>query len=93
MEKLTDMQGIGPKCDSLLRQVGISSPDQLRQLGAMEAYCRIIEETHFKPHIGLLFALVGAVENHSWQDVAQKDKARLRAELEGLKEIKSTTKL
>lgn len=89
MSKLTDMQGIGPKCDSLLRQVGICSPDDLRQLGAMEAYCRIIEETDFTPHIALLYALVGAVEDRSWQEVAHTDKARLRAELEGLKELNS----
>jgi len=83
------MQGIGPKCDSLLRQVGIFSPDDLCQLGAMEAYCRIIEETNFKPHIALLYALVGAVEDRSWLEVAQTDKARLHAELEGLHELNS----
>ena len=54
----------------------------------MEAYLRIIEETRFTAHIALLYALVGAVENRHWLDIAKTEKARLRAELEGLKDIR-----
>lgn len=82
------MQGIGPRCVQLLNEVGIHKPQELREIGAMEAYLRIIEETSFKAHIALLYALIGAVENRSWLDIAKTEKAMLRAELEGLKEIR-----
>jgi DNA transformation protein len=88
MDKLIDMQGIGPRCVQLLNAVDINSPDQLKIIGAIEAYLRIIEETDFTPHIALLYALVGAIEDRHWLDIAKTDKARLRAELEGLNEIR-----
>ncbi len=82
------MQGIGPRCVQLLNAVDINSPEELRSVGAMEAYLRIIEETDFTQHIALLYALVGAIEDRHWLDIAKTEKARLRAELEGLKEIR-----
>lgn len=87
IEKLTDLPGLGVRCEQLLCAVGIKTPAVLRKVGPIEAYCRIIEETHFTAHISLLYALVGAVENRSWLDVAKTDKVRLRSELEGLREM------
>ena len=81
------MRGIGPKVVELLDKTGIKTPEQLKAIGAMEAYLQILEKTDYKPHIGLLFALVGAVEDRDWKEVAQNDKARLEAEIEGLREM------
>jgi len=89
MTVLIDLKGIGPRCQSLLNQVGIHTVAELRQVGAVEAYLRIIEETDFSANIALLYALVGAVEDRHWQEVAQTEKVRLRAELEGLEEFKN----
>ena len=89
MAALTELKGIGPRCLSLLNQVGIHTVAELRQVGAVEAYLRIIEETDFSAHLALLYALVGAVEDRHWQEVAQTEKVRLRAELEGLQEFKN----
>jgi len=52
----------------------------------MEAYFKIMEETDCKEHIAYLYTFVGAIENRDWREVAQTEKARLTAELEGLKE-------
>ena len=92
-QALTDLKGIGPRCDEMLKSVGIKTAEDLLNTGAIEAYCRIIEETNFKANIALLYSLVGAIENRSWLDVAANDKARLRAEIEGLNEIQKNTKL
>ncbi len=83
---LIDLQGIGPRVVGLLEAVGIDSPEKLTEVGAMEAYLRIVE-TGYSPHLALLYALVGAVEDRDWRDVAQKDKARLTAELEVLQDM------
>ncbi len=91
-EKLIDLPGLGPRCEQLLNAVDIKTPETLRKVGPIEAYCRIIEETNFTAHITLLYALVGAVEKRSWLDVAKTDKARLRAELEGLREMQADAK-
>ena len=89
MAALIKLKGIGPRCQALLNQVGIFTAEELREVGAIEAYLRIIEETEFSAHIALLYALVGAVEDRHWQEVAQTEKVRLRAELEGLQELRN----
>ena len=89
MAALINLKGIGPRCQALLNQVGIFTAEELREVGAIEAYLRIIEETEFSAHIALLYALVGAVEDRHWQEVAQTEKVRLRAELEGLQELRN----
>lgn len=85
--ELKKLQGIGPKVAELLVASGIETPEHLKEVGAMEAYLRIIETGGSIPHLALLYALVGAVENRHWNEVAQNDKARLKAELEGLQEM------
>ena len=85
--ELKKLQGIGPKVAMMLVTSGIETPEQLKEVGAMEAYLRIIEAGLSIPHLSLLYALVGAVENRHWNEVAQNNKARLRAELEGLLEM------
>jgi len=73
MAALINLKGIGPRCQALLNQVGIFTAEELREVGAIEAYLRIIEETEFS----------------AWQEVAQTEKVRLRAELEGLQELRN----
>lgn len=87
MHELVELKGIGPKCVQLLNAIGIETEAQFRELGAMEAYLRIIETTDFKANISLLYAFVGALEDRNWLEVAKQDKARLKAELEAMKEI------
>lgn len=86
-EDLKKLRSIGPKVADLLFQSGIKTPAELRKLGAIEAYLQILEKTNFHANILLLYSLVSAIENRDWNEVAQNDKARLKAELEGLQEI------
>ena len=84
---LQELKGLGPRLSGLLQEIRIQNPKELKHIGAIEAYLRLIQEAELKPHIGYLYALVGAIENRDWTDVARNDKARLRAELEGISEI------
>lgn len=86
MSELRKLRGIGPRVEQWLHQAGIHSGQQLRELGAIEAYLRVIECTEFRANITLLYSLVGALENRNWTEVAQHDKARLLMELEGYAE-------
>jgi hypothetical protein len=52
----------------------------LEKIGALEAYIRMKE-----PYLCFLYALVGALENRSWLDVAHHDKTRLLIELDNLR--------
>ena len=41
MERLTDLPNIGPVLAGNLEKIGVTEPEQLRELGAEEAFLRI----------------------------------------------------
>jgi len=72
------MRNLGPIIARRLRAVGIETPDELRNLGAIEAYVRLkrtfrVETTH-----GQLYALHGAVNDVRWQGLPEAARAALR---------------
>ena len=62
MERLTDLPNIGPKLAENLEKAGIETPDQLRELGAEEAFLRIRTQVDETACLHQLEALAGAVE-------------------------------
>jgi DNA transformation protein len=79
MTTLTTLPNIGDKLADELRQVGITSAEQLVASGSVEAALRI---TRGRPHTGynLLYALEGAVRGVRWHAIPKTDRARVRAE-------------
>ena len=75
----TTLPNIGDKLADRLRQVGITSAEQLVALGSVEAALQI---TRGRPHTGynLLYALEGAVRGVRWHAIPKIDRARVRAE-------------
>ena len=62
MERLTDLPNIGPKLAENLEKAGIETPDQLRELGAEEAFLRIRTQVDETACLHQLEALAGAAE-------------------------------
>jgi len=60
-------------------------------VGAVRAYLRVQSlagiNSGVKPGMNLLYALVGAIENRPWQEVARTEKGRLLSELESFREM------
>lgn len=79
MTDLTTLPNIGEKLARELRRVGITSVEQLIELGSVEAAIRI---TRDRAHAGynLLYALEGAIRAVRWHSISKKDRARVRAE-------------
>jgi len=72
------MKNLGPVSASRLRAVGIATPEELRRLGAVEAYVRLkrafpVETTHVS-----LYALHGAVTDTRWYALPEEARAALR---------------
>lgn len=70
------LRNIGPKSAAWLRQVGIHEPEQLIELGAVEAFVRI-RRAGFRPSLNLLYALEGALLGVHWQDVPHDRRGEL----------------
>lgn len=62
MERLTDLPNIGPVLAGNLNAIGVAVPDQLRELGAEEAFLRIRAQVDPTACLHQLEALAGAVE-------------------------------
>jgi len=88
---LAALRGLGKVSAGWLIDAGISSAEELVEVGAVRAYLRVQSlpdiNTGVKSGMNLLYALVGAIEDRSWQEVARLEKGRLLSELESFKEM------
>ena len=85
--KLRDLKGLGPKSEGWLNEVGILTPDDLRSIGAVRAFIKLKKECSAKPSLNFLYAMVGAIEERHWAEIAKSEKGRLLIELEGYREL------
>ena len=81
------MRGLGPTSERQLKAVGIDTPDALRDIGALEAFQRLGEFGDARPSLNFLYAMVGALEDRHWAEIAQNERERLLNELEGFLEL------
>ena len=79
MTKLTDLPNIGPVLEAHLRKAGIETPEQLREVGAEEAFLRIRAAADSTACLHELEALAGAVEGIRKSLLPGQRKAELRA--------------
>jgi len=87
MSRLRDLPGLGPKTEGYLQSVGINTPADLKELGAVEAFIRMKKEGVIQSNLNFLYALVAAVENRSWLDIARNERESLMMSLEGYDEL------
>ncbi|MBJ7600114.1 MAG: hypothetical protein DLM67_25645 [Candidatus Nephthysia bennettiae] len=82
-DPLARMRNLGPISAARLRAVGIDSPDELRRVGAVEAYLKLRESHPFEISVVFLYALHGAVTETDWRQLSESTRARLRREVMG----------
>lgn len=73
---LADLPNLGPRSREMLEHAGITSPAQLRQLGAVAAYARV-QRSGQPASLNLLWALEGALAGLPWQQVAREHRTSL----------------
>ena len=67
------------QCDLFLRAAGITTPEQLDEVGAVEAYRRIVL-AGAPDHTMLLWALDAALLDVDWRDLPVERRQQVRAE-------------
>lgn len=78
---LASLRNLGPKSVLMLRQAGISTVKELRELGAVKAYA-IVKRSGANASLNLLWAIEGALSGRTWQEVARSDRLSLLLLLE-----------
>lgn len=78
MEKLTDLPNIGPKLAENLNRIGVTTPEELRALGAEGAFLRIRAQVDPTACLHQLEALAGAAEGVRKSLLSPERKAELK---------------
>ncbi len=78
MGELVKLPNIGKVVAEQLQQVGVHTPDELRQIGSREAWLRI-QSVDPSACYNRLCALEGALRGIRWHDLDAETKAELKA--------------
>ena len=84
MAALTSIRNIGPAFAEALQAAGITTAEELRDMGADAAYARMLE-TGSKPHFIGYYVLHMALQGRPWNDCKGEEKKRLRKSFDALK--------
>lgn len=78
---LSSMRNLGPRSRQMLAAIGILTPEQLAERGAVEAFIAL--KRACQPiSLNLLWAMEGALSGRDWRVVARDDRLHLLSELE-----------
>ncbi|WP_049723834.1 TfoX/Sxy family protein [Gilvimarinus polysaccharolyticus] len=79
--ELLELKNLGMASVNILRAIGVNNYDDLQQLGAVNAYCRILERNINVSKV-MLYALHGALLDIHWNDLPADVKANLVKQVE-----------
>ena len=77
MGELSKLPNIGKVLEKQLNDIGISTVDDLINLGSKEAWLKI-KEIDDSACLNRLMALEGAIQNIRWHNLSEEDKDNLR---------------
>jgi len=78
---IADLPNLGPKSQRVMASAGVTSVEQLRQLGSVAAYV-LAKRSGTNVSLNLLWALEGALTGVPWQEVARLHRTSLLLALE-----------
>ncbi|MDR2876715.1 MAG: TfoX/Sxy family protein [Chromatiales bacterium] len=78
---LSELNGVGPKSRAMLARAGITTIEQLRKLGSIEAYVRT-KKVNATASLNLLWGLESLITGEHWRDVAKNHRTSLLLALE-----------
>lgn len=83
-EPVSSIRNLGPAMDEACAKVGIRSAEQLREIGADEAYRRLLL-SGVRPHFIGYYVLHMGLQGRPWNDCKGDEKKALRVRFDALK--------
>ncbi|MBS7807625.1 TfoX/Sxy family DNA transformation protein [Variovorax sp. PCZ-1] len=80
---LSELRGLGSKSVELLVEAGINTPAKLRKANLFKLYERI-KAKHPRTSLNLLYAMIGAVGNTDWRDIAKDRRSEILMRLDDM---------
>lgn len=81
MNKLTDFPNIGPVLADKLHQIGVTTIDELAEIGSIQATIQI-GITDISACYNMLYALEGAIRGVRWHNVPKEDREKIKSEFQ-----------
>lgn len=81
---ISSIRNLGPAYEESCAKIGITSAENLRELGADETYRRLLQ-AGTKPHFIGYYVLVMALQGRPWNDCKGEEKKQLRVVFDNLK--------
>ena len=70
---VAELRNLGPKSARLLKEAGISTLEELRELGAIAAYKRLQFQFGKQVSLNFLWAMAAGLENRDWHSAWPTD--------------------
>lgn len=80
---VSSIRNLGPAVESALARAGVPDAETLREIGAHEAYGRMLK-AGTKPHFIGYYVMHMALQGRPWNDCRGKEKEELRARFDAL---------
>ena len=84
---LIRLKGLGKKSVECLQSVGIFTREDLMNVGPVAAFNRLTAAPGISPSLNFLYAMVGALENRHWLDIAQNERTQVLNQFDGYNEL------
>jgi hypothetical protein len=84
MAPVSSIRNLGPAFEAACAQAGIHSAEDLRALGADNAYARLLQ-SGTRPHFIGYYVLVMALQDRPWNDCKGAEKKALRVKFDDIK--------
>lgn len=76
-DPVSSIRNLGPAVEAMFARVGVTTAEQLRELGADEGY-RMVLKNGVRPHFIGYYALVMGLQGRPWNDCQGVEKVNLR---------------
>jgi DNA transformation protein and related proteins len=81
---LSELRGLGPASVTMLAAAGITSAAQLKQADVFALYAKL-KRLFPKTSTNLLYAMIGAIDDQDWREVARERRTQVLLRLEEMK--------
>lgn len=83
-DKPSSIRNLGPASDAFYARAGITTAEEIRELGPDEAYLRALKAGG-RPHFIGYYVLVMGLQGRPWNDCKGKEKDALKSRFEDIK--------
>jgi DNA transformation protein and related proteins len=90
-DPVSSIPNLGPASEAAFARAGITTAQEIRDLGADEAYRRLLL-TGSQPHFIGYYVLVMGLQGRPWNDCKGDEKKALRARFDAIKDSLAGTK-